>query len=213
MRRCLFALAMVLLVASTWIALTRGQIVPIQRNVLYVHVPNSVCALLCFVVLLVASIGYLAAGRQTWDLVGAASAEAGLVFATILNATGMIFSRAEWNIWWTPSPRLVTSAILWFLYAVYLILRISLPGSERRRARIAAVFAIVAFLDVPLVYISARFIPDIHRPNFSFDSSWQTAALMLGMAGTALLAAGLISLRTNLLASRLRSERELLHHD
>ena len=213
MRRCLFALAMVLLVASTWIALTRGQIVPVQRNVLYVHVPNSVCALLCFVVLLVASIGYLATGRQTWDLVGAASAEAGLVFATILNATGMIFSRAEWNIWWTPSPRLVTSAILWFLYAVYLILRISLPGSERRRARIAAVFAIVAFLDVPLVYISARFIPDIHRPNFSFDSSWQTAALMLGMAGTALLAAGLISLRTNLLASRLRSERELLHHD
>jgi heme exporter protein C len=100
----------------------------------------------------------------------------------------------------------VTSAILWFLYAVYLILRVSLPGSRPRRARICAVFGIIAFLDVPLVYISARFIPDIHRANFSFDSAWQTAALMLGMAGTALLAGGLIWLRTSLLQGNLALE-------
>jgi heme exporter protein C len=211
MRRLLFALAFVLLMVSTWIGLTEGQIVPVARNILYVHVPNSVCALLCFVVLLVASIRYLATGRQTWDLAAAASAEAGFVFATILNATGMLFSRAEWNVWWTPSPRLVTSAILWFLYAVYLILRISLPGSRPRRARICAVFGILAFLDVPLVFVSARFIPDIHQPSFSLDSAWQTAALLLGMIGTTLLAAALIWLRTSLLRGSLRLEEELLH--
>ena len=96
----------------------------------------------------------------------------------------------------------MTSAILWFLYAVYLILRVSLPGAPYRRARICAVFGIIAFLDVPLVFASARFIPDIHRPSFSFDSAWQTAALMLGMAGTAVLAGALIWLRT----SRLRND-------
>jgi len=211
MRRLLFALAFLLLIVSTWIGLTQGQIDPLQRNILYVHVPNSVCALLCFVVVLIASIGYLVTAGQTWDQVATAAAEAGFVFATILNATGMIFSRAEWNVWWTPSPRLVTSAILWFLYAVYLILRLSLPGGRRRPARICAVFGIVAFLDVPLVYISARFIPDIHRPNFSLDSAWQTAALMLGMAGTALLATSLIWLRANLLRDSLRLEQEFLH--
>ncbi len=209
MRRVLFVLAIALLIASTGIGLTRGQIVPVPRNILYAHVPNAVCALLCFVVLLVASIGVLTTGRRVWDLVATAAAEVGLVLATILNATGMIFSRAEWNIWWTPSPRLVSSALLWFLYAVYLILRISLPGAPHRRARLCAVFGIIAFLDVPLVFISARFIADIHRPNFTFDSSWQTAALMLGMAGTALLAAGLIWLRTSLLRDALRLEEEL----
>jgi len=208
MRRLLFALALVLLIVSTWLGLTRGQIVPLQRNILYVHVPNSVCALLSFVVLLVASIGYLATNRPAWDRVAVAAAEVGLVFATVLNATGMIFSRAEWNVWWTPSPRLVTSAILWFLYAVYLILRVSLPGAQHRTARISAVFGIIAFLDVPLVFISARFITDIHRPNFRFDSAWQTAALMLGMAGTAVLTAGLIWLRANLLGDRFRLEQE-----
>ena len=209
MRRLLFVLAIALLIASTAIGLTRGQIAPVQRNILYVHVPNAVCALLGFVVLLVASIGVLATGRRPWDMVATAAAEVGLVLATILNATGMIFSRAEWNVWWTPSPRLVSSALLWFLHAVYLILRVSLPGAPHRRARICAVFGIIAFLDVPLVYISARFIPDIHRPNFSFDSSWQTAALRLGMAGTVLLAAGLIWLRTSLLRDTLKLEEEL----
>ena len=57
MRRLLFSLAFVLLVASTCIGLTQGQIAPVQRNILYAHVPNSVCALLCFVVLLAASAG------------------------------------------------------------------------------------------------------------------------------------------------------------
>lgn len=211
MRRALFGSAGVLLIASTWIALTRGQIVPVQRNILYVHVPNAVCALVVFTVVLVASVAYLAKESQIWDRVAAAAAEVGFVFATILNATGMIFSRAEWNVWWTPSPRLVTSAILWFLYAVYLILRVSLPDASRRQGRICAVFGIIAFLDVPLVYISARFIRDIHRPSFSFDSVWQTTAMLLAIAGTLLLAAGLMWLRISLLRSRLRLERELLH--
>lgn len=210
MRRYLLILAVAILMLSTWLGLTRGLIEPVQRNVLYAHVPNSVCALLCFVVLLVASIGYLATGKQLWDLLAAASAEVGVVLASILNATGMIFSRAEWNVWWTPSPRLVTSALLWFLYVVYLILRVSLPGSSRRRARICAVFGIIAFLDVPMVYISARFIPDIHRPSFSLETGWQSAALMLGMLGTALLAGALVWLRTDVLCHHRRLEEELL---
>lgn len=210
MRRLLFVAAILLLIASTAVGLLPGQIVPVQRNLLYVHVPNSVCALLCFVVLLAASIGVLMRGRPVWDLTAAAAGEAGLMFATILNATGMLFSRAEWNVWWTPSPRLVTSALLWFLYAVYLILRVSLPGAPHQRARICAVFGIIAFLDVPLVFVSARFLPDIHRPSFSLDSAWQTAALMLGMVGTVLLAGGLIWLRADLLRSSRDLEDELL---
>jgi len=194
MRRLLFILAVFLLTASTWMALTAGQIVPVQRNILYAHVPSSICALLCFVVLLVAGIGYLAGGRDIWDMIAVASAEVGLVYATILNATGMIFSRAEWNVWWTPSPRLITSAILWFLYVVYLVLRVNLPGSRRRRARICAV----------------RFIPDMHRPSFSFESTWQSAALTLAMIATVLLGTAMIWLRTDSLRNTLRLEEQFL---
>jgi heme exporter protein C len=175
-----------------WMALTLGQVEPIKRNIIY-------------------AIGYLYTSGTTWDQVAAASAEVGAVFATILNVTGSIFSRAEWNTWWTPSPRLVTAAILWFLYIVYLILRSSLPGSKHRRARICAVFGIIAFLDVPMVVISARFLPDIHRPSFSFDSPWQTTALILTMVSTVLLGALLIWIKTDLFKSKARLEKELIN--
>ena len=218
MRQILLLSAFVLLLVSMWMALTVGQIAgPVGnpdspvRNIVYAHVPSSICALLCFLVLLVASVGYLATARPIWDRLAAASAEVGTIFATILNATGMTFSRAEWNVWWTPSPRLISSAILWFLYIVYLILRASLPGSQYRRARVCAVFGIIAFLDVPMVFISARFMPDIHRPRLSFDSPWQTIALMLSMAGTALLAGTLIWLKTDLLKNKARLEEESVY--
>ena len=206
MRRILLLLALILVLASMWIALTLGPIAPVKRNILYVHVPSSICALLCFVVLLIASIGYLATKRQSWDRVAAASAEIGMIFATILNATGMIFSRAEWNTWWTPSMRLVSAGILWFLYVVYLILRSSLPGSQHRRARICAVFAIIAFLDVPMVIISARFLPDIHRPSFSFDSIWQRLAFFLSMFSTVVLGTLLIWIKTDILKTKAKLE-------
>jgi len=210
MRRILLFSAFALLLLSMWMALTLGQIAPVKRNILYAHVPSSVCALLCFVVLLIASICYLRTGKEVWDLVAAASAEVGAVFATILNVTGMVFSRAEWNTWWTPSPRLVSAAILWFLYIVYLILRTSIPQSQRRRARVCAVFGIIAFIDVPMVIISARFIPDIHRPSFSFNSAWQSAALMLSMLATIILAAALIWLKTDILKNKTRLEEETI---
>jgi len=202
MRRLLIVITLVLFMAAMWIGLTKGAMEgpsanpdsPV-RNIIYAHVPSSICSLVCFVVLLVAAVAVLATDRQGWDQLAAATAEVGLVFATVLNLTGMIWSRAEWGPWWTPSPRLVSAAILWFLYVVLLILRSSLPGSHQRRARICAVFAILAFLDVPMVIISARFMPDIHRPDFAFTSPWQHAAFFLSMIATIMLAGVLIALR------------------
>jgi heme exporter protein C len=206
MRRILLGFVLVLMLASMWIALMLGAVQgppanpqsPV-RNIIYFHVPSSICALFCFVVLLVGSVGYLATSKPGWDIVAAASAEVGTIFAVILNVTGSIFSRAEWNIWWTPSPRLVSAAILLFLYIVYLILRSSLVTSPHRKARICAVFGIIAFVDVPMVIISARFIPDIHKPSFSFTSSWQSIAFMLSMVATIFLGSLMIAMRANVL--------------
>lgn len=215
MRRILLLAAFVLTLSSMWIALTLGTVEgppanpesPV-RNIIYIHVPSSICALFCFVVLLTGSVGYLITSKAGWDVLAAASAEVGAIFAIISNLTGSIFSRAEWNTWWTPSPRLIFTAILLLLYIVYLILRSSLTTSARRKARICAVFGIIAFIDVPMVILSARFIPDIHRPGFSFTSSWQRAAFMLSMAATVLLGALLICLKTDILKSKVRLEQE-----
>ena len=206
MRFFLFGVSGTLLIISACLALTIGQVDPLAGTLVYFHVPSSMCALLCFCVMLVTGIGFLSTRNMSWDTISASAAEVGLVFATVLNLTGMVFSRALWNVWWTPSPRLISSAILWFLYVAYIILRSSI-SSEHRRARIGTVFSFIAFLDVPLVYISARIIPDIHKPNFSFDTSGQYAAFGLGMLGTILLAASLLWFRYDILSSKSRLER------
>jgi heme exporter protein C len=197
MRSILLGVGLCLILISCWIALTVGVVEPAQRNIIYIHVPASVCSLVCFTVLFICSIQYLRTKRQMWDYTAAASAEVGLVFAKVLNATGMIFAYAEWGIWWTPSMRLISSAILWFLYVAYSLLR-SAFAAERRRGEICAVFGIIAFIDVPLVLISARFIRDMHVSSFSFETGWQYTALGLGVCGTLLLAAALIWIRADI---------------
>lgn len=206
MRRILLFLAMCMVLLSMWISLTAGRIEgppanpdSVVRNIIYAHVPSSICAMLCFVVLLIASIGYLSTSNRIWDRVAAASAEVGTVFAVVLNLTGCIFSRAEWGIWWTPSPRLITAALLWFLYVVYLILRSSVTGSFDKKAKLCAVYGIIAFLDVPMLYISARYLPDVHRANFSFDAAEQRIAFFTSMAAMVLLASLLVWIRTDFL--------------
>ena len=208
MRRILLITTFVLFMISTWMALTVGRVEPVVRNTIYFHVPSSICALLCFCVILIGSIGFLARQKASYDFLAAAAAEVGLSFATVLNLTGSVFSRAEWHTWWTPSPRLVTSAILWFLYIGYLILRGSVPAP--RRGRVCAVFGIIAFIDVPLVYISARFTRDIHQPGMSFGSAWQGAAFGLGVLATLLLATVLIWIRYDMLKTKANLEEPLL---
>jgi len=214
MRRIILLLTVGLLLISTWMAFTLGEVeatennITVEKNIVYVHVPSAICTTLCFLLLLIAGICYLATNKPIWDYIGASSAEVGLVFSTVLNATGSIFSRPFWNTWWTPSPRLISSAILWFLCVAYLILRASIQN-PRYRARICAVFGIIAFLDVPMVFITARLMTDQHIANVEFESAWQSASFGLSILSVALLGVLLIWFKTDILKSKTKFENEL----
>jgi heme exporter protein C len=186
---------LLLLVISAVCVFTCGLIDPFQRNIIYFHVPVAVGSLIFFAVLFVFSILYLVKQDIKYDLLAASSGLVGFIFSILMNLSGMLFSRIEWNVWWTPSPRLISSAILGFLYFAYILLRASLH-SEKKRSKIAAVFAIMAFIDVPIVFITARFIPDIHQPSFSFDNPWQYLTLVAAIAGINILGFVFIFFRT-----------------
>ena len=197
MRLPLLAVSFCLIAISGWLSLTVASSAEPVYNIVYIHVPAAIASLACFTALFVCSVGYLKTNRHSWDTVAAASAQVGLVFATAMNATGMIFAHATWQTWWTPSLRLISSAMLWFLYVAYVILRSAL-AAEQRREQLCAVFGIIAFVDVPLVFISARFVRDIHRPGVTFESPWQSVAFGLAVLGALLLAAALIRLRAEI---------------
>jgi heme exporter protein C len=133
---------------------------PIQK-IFYLHFPVAICTFLACLVCFVASIGYLVQRTTWWDDLAWAGARVSVQLCSVVLITGMIWGKSAWGLWWTWSPRLTFSLVLWLLYVVYLMVRMSVE-SAHRRAAIGAVYGIIAFLDVPLVYLSVRLMPDIH---------------------------------------------------
>jgi heme exporter protein C len=137
---------------------------PVERfaqRIFYFHVPNWWVGFLAFLVAGVAGVLYLASGHEKWDVVEVSSIEIGLTFTTIGLITGSIWARPTWNTWWTWDPRLTTAAVGWLMYVAYLMLRSALDNPQRR-ARFAAVFSILAFLDVPVIFMAIRWWRTIH---------------------------------------------------
>lgn len=132
----------------------------ITQKIFYFHVSSAWVGFLAFFVTFVSSIVYLIKRTEHSDRLAACSAELGLVFTTIVLVTGPIWGKMAWGAWWTWDPRLTTTLILWFMYAAYLVLR-SGVATEVRRV-FAAVFGIIAFIDVPIVFMSIRWWRTIH---------------------------------------------------
>jgi heme exporter protein C len=124
-------------------------------------VPSAWVGMMAFSVVFVASIGVLATGSRTWDRVAASSAEVGVVFTTAVLLTGPLWARPVWGVYWSWDPRLTSYVILWLLYLTYLALRSYVP-EPARRARYSAVLGVVAFFNVPLVYLSVRWWRSLH---------------------------------------------------
>ena len=132
------------------------------QRIFYFHAPSAITALfVAFPITFIYSILYLAKRRRWHDRVAYCAAEVGIIFTTIVLITGPIWARPVWNTWWTWDPRLTTTLILWFIYVGYMMLR-NYTGEEERGARFAAVFAIVGFVDVPIVYMANRLWRTLH---------------------------------------------------
>lgn len=138
----------------------------IVQKIFYIHLPLAWWSFASFFVVFVASIAYLRTRAAHWDRLAAAAAEVGVLCSTLALLTGSLWARHSWGVWWTWDPRLTTTLILWFVYTAYLVLR-TLDISEARRGKICAVVGIVAFIDVPLVFISARLWRSIHPAVFA----------------------------------------------
>lgn len=160
-------------------------------RLLYLHVPTAWLAMyVSFGVTTLASVLYL--WRRTrsrfWDLVAGASAEIGVLFLGLTLLIGSIWGRTTWGVWWTWDARLTTTAVLFVLYLGYLAVRriAAEPGVTAKRA---AIVAIAAFLDVPLVHKSVEWWRTLHQPASLFDERRLLDPQITGvMLGTLLLA-------------------------
>ena len=110
------------------------------------------------------------------DALAIASAEVTVLYASIGLASGMLWGRAAWGIWWTWDARLTSFLLLWLLYVSYLLVRAfsgsgaALPGGGQTGV-LSAVLGVFAAIDVPICYMSIRWWRTQHpAPVFGGDA-------------------------------------------
>jgi heme exporter protein C len=188
-----FAGALYMIFAWTPYAADRDGEPIVFQKILYFHMPVAINTFLACMVCCVGGVGYLLQRQTWWDDLASAAAKVAVIYCTGVLLTGMLWAHGAWNLWWTWSPRLTFSFMLWLLYVVYLLVRMSIEGAQRR-AVVSAVYGLVAFLDVPLVYLSARLLPDLHPGDIGLTHSMQWT-LGLSFIPITLVLAGLIALQ------------------
>lgn len=131
------------------------------QKLVYLHVPAAIASFFCALGVFVGSIAFLWSRDSRWDTSARRASVWAVVFSAIVLVTGMIWGQVVWGYWWTWSPRLTFTLLMFVVYVGYLALRSMVRDRERREVA-AAVYGLIAFLDVPLLYLSARLLPDIH---------------------------------------------------
>jgi heme exporter protein C len=186
----------------------------LAQRIFYIHMGCNIGALAGFLVSVVGSVMYLVRKSLDWDRLAQAAIEAGVVFGLGTIVTGMFWAKPTWNTYWTWDPRLTTSTITVLVYIAYLLFRNGIDD-RRTQARFGSIYAILAFLSVPLTFYSARLFRSIHpvvfgnenpdgQGGFSIGPS-MGQTLSISMVGFAILFAALVVLRWR----QLRMEDEL----
>jgi heme exporter protein C len=181
------------------------------QRIFYIHVPSAWIGFLAFFVVFVGSIAFLATGKRKWDDVASSSAEVGVIFTTGVLVTGPLWGRPVWGVYWTWDPRLTSFLMLWLIYLSYIVLRGYVPEAIRR-AKYSAVLGIVGFLDVPIVYMSARWWRSEHPTQFVVEKgdlpAQMLVTLIVGVVTFTFMYAYLMSVRLRVGRLRNRIEEE-----
>jgi len=130
-------------------------------RIIYFHVPSIITGFTGFFVALVASGMYLATRNLKYDAFAAAVTEVSLAFATVVLATGSIWGRIIWGIWWTWDARLTSMLVCWLIYAGYMMLRRAIE-EPTERARLSAIVSIFGCVDIFIVWKSIEWFRTQH---------------------------------------------------
>lgn len=144
---------------------------------LFFHLPSVIISFFSFTLSAGAGIVYLHTRSEQWDAVGASAVRLGFLFGALSLITGWGFTMVSWGTYWSWDPKVVSSLVMWFVYAGYLMLRRSVDADDR--ARLCAVYSILGYVSVPLAYLSSRLVYSLHPASISLTDDMRLAALVM----------------------------------
>ncbi|AEI88561.1 MAG: ABC-type transport system involved in cytochrome c biogenesis, permease component [Candidatus Midichloria mitochondrii] len=166
----LFFLAAILIITNLFLVFKYFPEDYLQGNlvkIMYTHVPFAWVSMLLYSAIAISSIIFLIKEAALFDILAKSSAYVllGAIGVTLL--TGSIWGKPAWGTWWVWDARLTSILILFFITLSYILVR-STFYNEELGARIAAITAIVGFLNVPIIKFSVDFWGTLHQKSTFF---------------------------------------------
>jgi heme exporter protein C len=193
-------------VGALMLAMLVGAVVVAPREVvegevqrlMYIHVPSAISGYFAFAVVFAASVGLLWTRDMRFDAVARGAATVGVLFTFMMLTTGAIWGKPIWGTYWAWDARITSTLILFLLYTAYLLARSLADELDEQAARYSAVYAIVAFLDIPIINMSVRWWRTLHPQPIVVEGALPMGmqiVLGLSMLAIVLLTVWLIVLR------------------
>jgi heme exporter protein C len=149
------------------------------RNIFF-HVPIAWVSVLGFLTSLFYGFKYLRTNDFDNDLKSVSAAGLGFMFCVLATVTGSIWAKFNWGSFWNWDPRETSIFILLLIYGAYFALRSAL-GSDEVRARLSAVYSIIAGLTAPFfVFVMPRLVGGLH-PGAKGDAAGSAPVAQLHM--------------------------------
>jgi heme exporter protein C len=181
-------------------------------RIMFIHVPAAWMALLVYTSMAIWSAVALIWKHPLADVAAKTAAPIGACFTFLALVTGSLWGKPMWGAWWVWDARLTSMLVLLLLYLGYMALWQTVE-EPIRAGRVAAILALVGFVNVPIIKFSVEWWNSLHQPAsvFRMDGptihpSILTPLLVMGLAYTVLfLVLHLAAMRSEILRRRVRA--------
>jgi len=136
-------------------------------RMMYVHVPAAWMALFSYTTLAIASAVGFIWKHPLADVAAKETAPIGASFTLLALITGSLWGKPTWGAWWVWDARLTSMLVLFFLYVGYMAIWQAFDD-KARAARLAAILAIVGFINIPIIKFSVDWWNSLHQPASVF---------------------------------------------
>lgn len=149
--------------ASLFSSETQNLVPALQSYWLEFHIATCFVAYACFAISFAAGLAYLIKrtdkpesmlSKENLDIIGYKSISLGFPFLTLGVVLGAIWGNVAWGRYWGWDPKETWSLITWFIYALYLHLRIV----SKLKAKHCAIVSIVGLLAVIFTFFGVNFL-------------------------------------------------------
>jgi heme exporter protein C len=151
----------------------------LSQKIFYFHVPIALTAYTCFGLGAWKALRHLSRRQQGADLESYVAIHIGIIFGVLTLATGSIWARISWGVWWSwGSDQLVLFLVLFLFYCAYMMLRFSVADGPQR-ANLCAVYALFGVVLIPVSFFAIRLSQDFIHPVVFNQHGPQMAGSML----------------------------------